>query len=198
MGPGSLAHRCRRPDHSRLCGVPPVIDGQQAVNNAATMALARDIAMKQALKHDKALEQRLRAWIRNVLGTGTATLHGPPPGHVSGACPPNRPPHPCGHTYITQTTEDPLDAQYSAQLADEATPFQAILKNGEILCRLINKLAPGSVKKVNVGTAIAFKQAVRPSAAAPRGGSDLGVGSPWRGYWLGARIGIARKTSATT
>jgi len=71
VGLSSLAHRCRQSNHSRLRGFLPLIDGMQAVNDAATMALARDIAMKQALKHDKALEQRLRAWIRNVLGTGT-------------------------------------------------------------------------------------------------------------------------------
>ena len=42
--------------------------------------------------------------------------------------------------------------------------MQQTLRNGEVLCRVVNKLAPGSVRRVNVGTAVAFKQTVRRGA----------------------------------
>ena len=53
-----------------------------------------------------------------------------------------------------------LDKAYAAALADDAQPLAAVLRNGEILCRVVNVIAPGSVARVNIGTTIAFKQTV--------------------------------------
>ena len=53
-----------------------------------------------------------------------------------------------------------LDKAYAAALADDAQPLATVLRNGEILCRVVNVIAPGSVARVNIGSAIAFKQTV--------------------------------------
>ncbi|KAH8863047.1 Myophilin isoform 1 [Schistosoma japonicum] len=55
-----------------------------------------------------------------------------------------------------QSVLDWIDAVLGTKV-DRSKPYEEVLKDGVLLCKVINKLKPGSVKKINENSTMPFK-----------------------------------------